>query len=194
MHPAGAGFAAVSYTHLVSDQGDYYEVDAGEITLRVQKDPFKLTYLDKAGNVLMENENDSMAWSTDGEVKVNSKIQDDEQFWGLGSNKVDFDRRGERIAMWSCDIVGADSEGVAPGWEEGRSDTAEPYYISSKGYSVYFDNTSYTVFDMGKTDPDTCTFGSFNPRAGGELLYYFTYGPSIKAVSYTHLDVYKRQA
>ena len=173
----------------VSDRGDYYEVDAGEITLRVQKDPFKLTYLDKAGNVLMENENDSMAWSTDGEVKVNSKIQDDEQFWGLGSNKVDFDRRGERIAMWSCDIVGADSEGVAPGWEEGRSDTAEPYYISSKGYSVYFDNTSYTVFDMGKTDPDTCTFGSFNPRAGGELLYYFTYGPSLKEITKTFTDI-----
>ena len=171
------------------DKGAYYEIDAGQFTLRVQKDPFKLTYLDKAGNVLMENENDSMAWSTDGELKVNNIIQQDEQFWGLGSNKVDFDRRGEKIAMWSCDIVGADSEGVAPGWEEGRSDTAEPYYISSKGYSVFFDNSSYTVFDMGKTDPDTCSFGSYNPRAGGELIYYFTYGPDLKQITKTFTDL-----
>lgn len=171
------------------DKGAYYEVDAGDMLLHIQKDPFKITYLDKAGHILMENENESMAWSTDGERMVQNKIQDDEQFWGLGSNKVDFNRRGERIKMWSCDIVGADSESVAPGWEEGRSDTAEPYYISSKGYSVFFDNSSLTIFDMGKTDPDTCSFGSFNPRAGGELCYYFTCGSDLKQITKTFTDL-----
>ena len=159
------------------DKGDYYEIETGDMVMRLQKDPFKITYLDKAGNVIMENENQSMGWTTDGELMVNNKIQGDEAFWGLGEKpESSFNRRGERNIMWSVDAWGAELDDSFPSWEEGRYYMATPYYVSSMGYSILFDNSSRTVFDMGKTDPNVCSFGCLNPNPGGELCYYFMYG------------------
>ncbi|MCI8360845.1 MAG: carbohydrate-binding protein [Clostridiales bacterium] len=159
------------------DKNSYYEIDLGDMVMRVQKDPCKITYLDKKGNVLMENENESMGWTTDGELMVNNKMQDNEAFWGLGEKpENNFNRRGEKVYMWSVDAWGAELDDSFPSWEEGRYYMATPYYVSSKGYSILFDNSSRTVFDMGKTDPSTVSFGSVNPNPGGELCYYFIYG------------------
>ena len=57
--------------------------------------------------------------------------------------------------------------------EEGSYYSSNPQFISSNGYSILFDNTARTVFDMGKTDPDVYSFGAMNPMPGGELCYYF---------------------
>ena len=57
--------------------------------------------------------------------------------------------------MWSVDAWGAELDDSFPSWEEGRYYMATPYFTSSKGYAILFDNSSRTVFDMGKTDPDT---------------------------------------
>lgn len=164
-----------------TDKTTYYEVDAGDMLLHVQKSPFKITYLDKSGNVLMENESNSMGWTEEGEIAVNNKIKTDEAFWGLGEVEGEYNRRGQRKVMWSSDIVGGDMESAVPDWENGRSDMAHPYYISSSGYSVLFDNPGYTVFDMGKTSVNTASFGSYNPHPAGELCYYFIYGGNDKS-------------
>ena len=176
------------------DKSGYYEIDLGDITMRVQKDPCKITYLDKNGNVLMENENESMGWTTDGELMVNNKIQDNEAFWGLGEKpESNFNRRGEKVYMWSVDAWGAELDDSFPSWEEGRYYMATPYYISSKGYSILFDNSSRTVFDMGKTNVNTASFGTVNPNPGGELCYYFIYGGADdnyqKQLSKTYTDL-----
>ncbi len=159
------------------DKGDYYEIDLGDMDMRIQKDPFKITYLDKEGNVIVENENQSMGWTTDGELMVNNKIKENEAYWGLGEKpESNFNRRGEKVYMWAVDAWGAELDDSFPSWEEGRYYSADTYFMSSEGYSIFFDNTSRTVFDMGKTDPNTCSFGSLNPNPGGELCYYFIYG------------------
>lgn len=175
------------------DKGDYYQIDTGDMYMNIQKDPFKITYLDKRGNVIMENENKSMGWTTDGELMVNNVLPEDEAFWGLGEKMNDFNRRGDRIYMWAVDTWGAEPDDSMPSWEEGRYSMATPYFVSSKGYSVFFDNTSRTVFDFGKTDAGTTSFGTVNPNPGGELLYYFIYGgsdnDSIKNITTTYTDL-----
>lgn len=174
----------------ITDKGSYYQFATGNMVVRINKNPFKITYLDNKGNILMENDSKSMGWSTDGELTVNNKLQPDEQFWGLGEKKSAFNRRGFELVMWSCDAYGADPNDSVPAeWENGRWYMANPYFVSSKGYSIYFDNTSRTVFDLGKGDPNKFSFGSYNPNPGGELIYYFTYGPSIKQITKTFTDL-----
>ena len=169
------------------DKGDYYEVDTGAMIMRLQKTPFKITYLDYDGNVIMENENESMGWSTDGELIVNNKLPEDEQFWGLGEKFTAFNYRGTRMINWATDL-GNNNAGTAPTRDEGYFYMANPYYVSSKGYSILFDNTSRTVFDFGKANPQLTSFGCYNPAPGGELIYFFTYGPDLKQVSKTISD------
>ena len=50
---------------------------------------------------------------------------------------------------------------------------------------MFFDNSFHTHFDMGSSDPKTVSFQS----DGGEMNYYFFYGPSMKKVvtRYTEL-------
>ena len=173
----------------VSDKGDYYQFVNGDIVVRVNKNPFKITYLNKAGNILLENDEQSMGWTEDGEITVNNKLQADEQFWGLGEKLNKFNRRGQKLVMWSHDAYGAVNSSSVPSWENGRWYFSNPYFISSKGYSIYFDNTSRTVFDMGYGAPTKYSFGSYYPNPGGELLYYFIYGPSIKQITKRFTDM-----
>ena len=172
------------------DKESYYEIDTGAMLMRIQKNPFKITYLDKAGNVLCENENQSMGWSTDGELMVNSKLQRDEQFWGLGEKLAQFNRRGTSLTMWSHDAYGDILNSSVPeSLEDGRYYFSNPYFVSSKGYSVLFDNSSRTVFDLGKSSDSTYSFGTHNPNPGNELVYYFIYGPEPKQLTKTFTDI-----
>ena len=78
--------AAVSYTHILTaeDRGDHYMVSTGTVDVQIDKSPFRLTYWDKNGQLLCEGGEQSMGWSTDGEILVQNKKQADERFWGLG--------------------------------------------------------------------------------------------------------------
>ena len=172
------------------DKDIYFEIDAGNILMRIQKNPFKITYLDKTGKILCENENQSMGWTTDGELTVRSKLQADEQFWGLGEKLASFNRRGTNLTMWSHDCYGNILNSSVPtNLSEGRYYFSNPYFVSSKGYSILFDNSSRTVFDLGQSSNSTYSFGTYNPNPGNELVYYFIYGPEIKQITKTFTDI-----
>ena len=173
----------------VTDAGEYYAFDAGNMDVRVYKNPMRIVYLDKSGTVICENDMQSMGWSTDGELKVNNKLAEDEQFWGLGEKLTDFNRRDDVNIMWSHDAYGNEPDSSVPKWEEGRWYMANPYFVSSKGYSIFFDNSSRTVFDLGKSSQESYSFASLNPNPGGELIYFFVYGPELKQVTKTYTDI-----
>jgi len=59
--------------------------------------------------------------------------------------------------------------------------TSIPFYIGAApgcAYGVYFDNSYRTEFDFAKTDPNVISFQA----RGGNLDYYFIYGPSVAEV------------
>lgn len=173
----------------LSDKGDYYQFTTGDLVVRVYKDPCRIVYLDQDGNVILENDEQSMGWTSDGELTVNNKLQSDEQFWGLGEKLTDFNRRGQELVMWSQDAYGAEPDSSVPSWDNGRWYMANPYFTSSKGYAILFDNSSRTVFDLGGTSDDTSSFSSLNPNPGGDLIYYFIYGPSQKQLVSSYSDI-----
>ena len=174
---------------VVSEQDGYYQIDAGRFDILAYKDNLRLVYVDKAGNILMENDEKSMGWTTDGELEVNNTLAADEQFYGLGEKLTSFNHRGQELVMWSVDAYGDTLDSSFPEWENGRWYLATPYFVSSKGYGILFDNSSRTVFDLGRTSPDEYSFGTYNPNPGGDLIYYFIYGPEIKQITKTYTDL-----
>ncbi len=173
----------------VSDKKDYYLIDAGAFDIRAYKDSLRLVYVDKAGNILMENDAKSMGWTTDGELEVNNKLPADEQFYGLGEKVNSFSHRGRKLAMWAVDAYGDKLDSSFAEWDNGRWYMATTYFVSSKGYGILFDNSSRTVFDFGNTSEDRYSFGTYNPNPGGDLIYYFIYGPEMKKVTKTYTDM-----
>src|SRR5699024_3155400 len=50
-----------------------------------------------------------------------------------------------------------------------------PFFMSTRGYGIFFHTPYATQWDMGHTQSGQYSFGS----AGGELDYYFIYGPDF---------------
>lgn len=172
-----------------ADQGSYYEFSTKKLTVRVNKAPFSITYLDKQGNVLCQNQQDSMGWNDQNELIVKNEKAQGEHFWGFGEKTEALDKTGTTSTMWSTDFLGAQAEPMVAELGNGRWYMSDPHFISSKGYEIYFDNTSRTQFDMGKTDPNAYSFGSFNPAPGGELCYYFIGGANMKDMTTSFTDL-----
>lgn len=140
----------------------------------IQKNPCRLTFADLRGVVL--NKDDSlkgMAWSGS-EVCVWKEMPVDENYFGFGEKAGRLERRGTAMTMWNSDIPAyrADTD---PLYE------SIPFFYSIRNgvtCGVFFDNTYFTHFNMGKEHPQQYSFGA----AGGELNYYFIYGPSPREV------------
>ncbi len=172
-----------------SESKDAYILSLKEFSLRIFKKPFRIEYIDNKGNVIASNDRLSMGWTETGECFVNNRLFPDERFYGLGEKLSGFEHTGQKMQMWAVDAYGNLNDSSVPSWENGKWYMSNPYFISNRGYSILFDNSSFTEFDMGNTDPSICTFGSRNPNPGGDLIYYFIYGPSIKKLTKTYTDL-----
>jgi len=158
------------------------EVRTSRLVCQVAKASGRLTFLDLEGNVINEDEAGA-GWHSAGPVISHKRIQPDEHFYGLGERTFALDRRGHRYETWHADpqtyqldqdpihmcmpvLLGLHSQG-------------------HQGYGLFFDNTFRGQFDLGATDPDVASFGA----EGGELRYYFIYGPALTTVieRYTEL-------
>ncbi len=173
----------------VEDAGSCYKLSTGKLVVEVAKAQFALTYKDKAGNVLCENQAESIGWNDQNELIVRNKIASGEQFWGLGEKTEAFNRKGENLTVWSTDFLGRQADAMTAELGKGCWYLSDPHYISSKGYAIYFDNTSRTQFDLGASDAGTCSFGTMNPAAGGELCYYFIGGENMKEMTTSFTDL-----
>jgi alpha-glucosidase len=173
----------------VSETGRSYTLSLSKIRIKINKTPFFVTFKDSENNVIMQNKPSSMGWTPSGECFVNNRILPGERFYGLGEKLNGFEHTGQKEQMWAVDAYGAANDSSVPAWENGKWYMSNPYYVSSAGYSVLFDNSSFTEFDLGASRKDTCTFKSSNPNPGGKLIYYFIYGPSFKTVTKTYTDM-----
>jgi alpha-glucosidase len=99
----------------------------------------------------------------------------------LGEKAARLDKRRGSFVNWNSDT---------PGYNEGRDPIYQtiPFYIGLQrgtAYGIFFDNSYRSYFDFGRSSQQRAWFGA----EGGELNYYFFYGPSIKKIlgRYTEL-------
>ncbi|MDT4895323.1 MAG: alpha-glucosidase [Acidobacteriota bacterium] len=114
-------------------------------------------------------------------ISVAKKLGFDEHFYGLGEKAARLDKRRSFFTNWNSDT---------PGYTEGKDPIYQtiPFYIGLQrglAYGIFFDNSYRSYFDFGKNSQAYAAFGA----EGGELNYYFFYGPAIKKIlnRYTEL-------
>ena len=88
------------------------------------------------------------------EITQSFILDEDEYIYGLGQHQNGkMNQRGQRLVL-----------------EQNNMEIAIPYFVSVKGYGVYWDTYSITTFD------DTPMGTSFKSEAGEAIDYYFLYG------------------
>jgi len=157
-----------------SETPDYYELRTTSLTVRISKSAFAVTVLDSTGHVLSQDASGFAPSFHGQEFRVWKTMPGDENYFGLGDKPTSIDHRNQAFTMWNTDAFG---------WQESTDPLYKsiPFFMAMRGntaYGIFLDNTWRTNFDFGKESRDRYSFGS----DGGDLDYYFIYGPSPKQV------------
>jgi alpha-glucosidase len=150
------------------------ELASNEVKVVMDRETTLLTFYDKKGKLLNQDENGlGTTWNGE-QVTTYKKLQTDERFIGLGEKTGPLDRRGQGYQHWNTDAF-AYGTGSDPLY------VSIPFYIGvheNGVYGIFFDNTHKTFFNFGASNN---RFASFSADAG-EMNYYFIAGNSVAEI------------
>ena len=178
--------AVHGYNHLeYTEEKDHYQIKTSKLILEVKKGDLRKTIKTLDGQVVMEDEI-GFHWEFSYEhgsdiVKMSKTAQKMECFYGLGDKPMHFNLKGKRVQNWVTDeyAYGKDRDPIYK---------AIPFYIglhNDTAYGVFFDNTFRTFFDFGQERRHVTSFWA----QGGEMNYYFFYGPEMEQVVTSYTDL-----
>ncbi len=169
-------------------------IKTAEVEVIIRRSPLLIEFRDaKTGAVVNADERPlaydakgllkSMMFDPDAGVFVaaSKKLGFDEHFYGLGEKASRLDKRRSSFINWNSDT---------PGYVEGRDPIYQtvPFYLGLENgvaYGIFFDNSYRSYFDFGKSSQQRAWFGA----EGGEMNYYFFYGPSIQKILGRYADL-----
>ncbi|HEY8412524.1 MAG TPA: TIM-barrel domain-containing protein, partial [Pyrinomonadaceae bacterium] len=169
-------------------------VSTDELEVVVRRAPLLIEFRDARTHQSINADERPMAYDANGKlasimfdpkagnfIAVSKKFGFDEHFYGLGEKAARLDKRRRSFVNWNSDT---------PGYTEGRDPIYQtiPFYIGLQrgdAYAIFFDNTYRSYFDFGRGSQQRTWFGA----EGGELNYYFFYGPSIKKILGRYTDL-----
>ena len=175
------GWEKTSYD--VFESSSSINLTTAEVKLTINKAPCLFSFWDKSGR-LINKDYKPVEWSKakeDYKVRCSKWMPLEEHYYGFGEKTGPLDKRRSNLSMWNADAFGYGTS-TDPLYK------SIPFFIglkNGKAYGIFFDNTYRTTFDMGYNWENRYVFES----DGGELDYYFFYGPSIKKVLERYTDL-----
>jgi alpha-glucosidase len=149
-------------------------MSTGSMQVKISKSPLRIAFLDQKGIVISQDQAGHPVSFNGTEFRVWKSMPEDEHYFGLGDKTGPLDHRNLAFTMWNTDAFG---------WQESTDPIYKsiPFLLAKRGaqaYGIFLDNTYRSSFDFGKELRDAYSFGA----DGGELDYYFIYGPDPKQV------------
>src|SRR5712671_1012081 len=169
-------------------------ISTDELEAVVRRSPLLIEFRDARTHELIKADEQPMAYDAKGLlagmmfdpqagifVAASKKLGFDEHFYGLGEKAAHLDKRRGYFVNWNSDT---------PGYTEGKDPIYQtiPFYIGLQhgvAYGLFFDNSYRSYFDFGRSSQRRAWFGA----EGGELNYYFLYGPQIKKILGRYADL-----
>ncbi len=174
------------YNHLEYSEGkEALVIKTAKLELHIDNVTLRKSIYDINGTLICEDEW-GFHWEFSYEhgsdiVKMSKMAQKMESFYGLGDKPMHFNLKGKRVENWVTDQY-------AFGKDQDPLYKAVPFYVglhSDISYGVFFDNTFRTFFDFGHERRNITSFWA----QGGEMNYYFIYGPSMERVVTNYTDL-----
>ena len=163
------------------ETAEFLYLQTKTVIVKIRRANFSLTFLDKTGTILSEDDpNFGISWQGT-EVSTYKNLQQLEKFIGLGEKTGGLNRWGKAYTNWNTDHFG-------------YGKNADPLYISipfyiglhhERCYGIFFDNTHKTVFNFGASNNRYSYFSAED----GDMDYYFFHEKNVSEIitSYTSL-------
>jgi alpha-D-xyloside xylohydrolase len=148
-------------------------VVAGELELRITKNPWGMTFVDRArGEAITSSPYKALAMMDEPEhgrfLREQLTLRAGELVYGLGERFSAFARNGQTIDMWNADCGTCSDKGYKD----------VPFFMSSHGYGVLVNSPAKISFEIGTEQVMRAQFAA----PGEELDYFFIHGPDPKQV------------
>ena len=162
-----------------------YLIRTSKICVFVDKASLRIRIEDLNGNVINEDEL-GLHWEENYEfggntVKMSKVAQAGESFYGMGDKATHTNLKGKRTHNWVTDQY-AYAKDQDPLYK------AVPFYVglhNDIAYGIFFDNSFCTHFDFSHERRNITSFWA----DGGEMNYYFFYGPEMRRVVRAYTDL-----
>jgi alpha-glucosidase len=169
----------------VTEEAEFYKIQTSKVKCIIQKRDLRVSILDLNNNILLEDEL-GFHWEESYEfggnvVKMSKASKDGECFYGLGDKATQMNLKGKRLENFATDQY-AFQKDQEPLYK------VVPFYIglqNKQAYGIFFDNTFRTFFDFCHERRNITSFWS----EGGEMNYYFIYGPHMEDVVTSYTDL-----
>ncbi|MCF6223195.1 MAG: glycoside hydrolase family 31 protein [Flavobacteriaceae bacterium] len=179
--------ASRGYNNLhTKENKEYYTIITSKLICNIQKKDLRVAIYDVLDNTLICEDEFGFHWEESYEhggniVKMSKAAQDGESYYGLGDKPVHLNLRGKRFENWATDSY-AYGRNTDPIYK------TIPFYIGlhhKKSYGIFFDNTFRSFFDFCEERRHVTSFWA----QGGEMNYYFIYGPKMNDVISSYSDL-----
>ncbi|MDN3669414.1 glycoside hydrolase family 31 protein [Echinicola jeungdonensis] len=164
------------------EKDDGYVFETGKLIVKVDKEFLKVAFYDENGDLLSGEKIDKEeggAYQDGDKVGARKTLMADEHFFGFGERMDFVDQRGKKLdlnvgrGLGRPHIIGAYNVLEA-------NYCPVPFFMSTRGYGIFFHNSFPTHWDLGADKKDEMQFEAEN----GELDYFFMYGPDFPKLLY----------
>lgn len=180
-------YASKGFNYLeVTEDDSKYIITTSKLICHISKEDMKKSIFDAKDNILISEDELGFHWEESYEfggniVKMSKNSQEKESYYGLGDKPVPLNLKGKRFENWVTDSY-AFNKDTDPIYK------AIPFYTGlhhEKSYGIFFDNTFRAHFDFCQERRNVTSFWA----QGGEMNYYFIYGPEMGEVVSNYTDL-----
>lgn len=159
-----------------------FKLSTKVMEITVNKSPFTIHVYDKHRKIISSDIADM--YTNKDSVGIRKLLRQDEHFFGFGERMDFLDQRNKQVKL----NVG---RGKGMPHITGAYNVLEanyspiPFFMSTNGYGIFFHNAFPTNWDMGYSNPYEFSVAA----AGGELDYYFIFGPELVNILYQYTSL-----
>lgn len=169
----------------LTEEENYFQIRTSKVKCKIQKADLRLSIYDLNDFLILEDEL-GFHWEESYEyggniVKMSKSSKDGECFYGLGDKATQMNLKGKRVENFATDQYAYQKE-------QDPLYKVVPFYIglhNKQSYGIFFDNTFRTFFDFCQERRNVTSYWA----EGGEMNYYFIYGPQMQDVVTTYTDL-----
>lgn len=169
----------------VYEEVDHYIITTSKLVCKIEKTSLQKKIYNTKGELINEDElgfHYEETFEFGGNVvKMSKRAQEKEAYYGMGDKPMHSNLRGKRVQNWATDEY-AFAKDKDPIYK------SVPFYIGlhhTNAYGIFFDNTFRTFFDFSQERINVTSFWA----QGGEMNYYFIYGPEMETVVSSYTDL-----
>ncbi|WGD34352.1 glycoside hydrolase family 31 protein [Olleya sp. YS] len=180
-------YASTGYNKLeISENNENFIITTSKLRCEVSKKDARVSLYDVKTDELINEDEIGFHWEESYEyggniVKMSKVVNERESYFGLGDKPEHLNLKGKRFQNWVTDSY-------AYGKETDPIYKAIPFFTGlhhGKAYGIFFDNTFRSYFDFGQERRNVTSFWA----QGGEMNYYFIYGPQMQDVVESYTDL-----